>query len=227
MFTKIVTSALFAGFSAGVVAFALQYVFVQPILLHAELFEGGELSYVPGVPASTNVDLGGEVELLRDALSAIFSALIYTGYALVLIAAFAFAEMRGATITARNGLIWGVCGFIAVQMAPAFGLAPELPGMSAADVTARQVWWYGTVIATGLGLWLIAFGNNIAMWAPAVILLLAPHVIGAPLADQMTGPTPPELASEFAARALGTGLAAWALLGALAAFFWSKENADA
>ncbi|MGB0507431.1 MAG: CbtA family protein [Pikeienuella sp.] len=227
MFTKIVTSALFAGFSAGVIAFALQYAFVQPILLHAEMYEGGELFYVPGAPAPAHVELDGGIELLRDALSAIFSALIYTGYGLVLIAGFAMAEMRGATVTARSGLIWGVCGFIAVQMAPAFGLAPELPGMSAADVVERQVWWFGTVIATGLGLWLIAFGRGIAMWAPAVILLLAPHVIGAPLADQMTGPTPPELASEFAARALGVGLAAWAVLGVLAAFFWAKENEDA
>jgi cobalt transporter subunit CbtA len=227
MFTKIVTSALFAGFSAGAIAFALQYVFVQPILLHAEMFEQGVLSYSPGVPIAAHVEHAQGVDLMRDGLSVLFAALIYTGYALILIAGFALAETRGEIITAQRGLIWGICGFIAVQLAPAFGLSPELPGMSAADVTARQVWWFGTAIATGLGLWLIAFGRGLAMWAPAVVLLIAPHIIGAPMAIHMTGPTPPELASEFAARSLGVGIAAWATLGLAAAFFWVQENKDA
>lgn len=226
MFQKIVVSALIAGFGAGLVAALLQFFFVQPLLLHAELFEDGTLSHFGAIATAAQVDTSDSTALLRDGLSVVFSALIYTGYAFILAAAMALADERGATISPRAGLIWGLAGFISVQLAPAYGLAPELPGMAAADVTARQIWWFATVAATAIALWLIAFGQNAAAWGTAVILLAAPHVIGAPLPAVLTGPTPPEIASEFAARALGTGAAVWAVLGLLLGSLWHSKWAE-
>ncbi|MEO9863155.1 MAG: CbtA family protein [Yoonia sp.] len=227
MFSKVVVSALIAGFGAGLFAAVLQFAFVQPILLHAELFETGALTHFGADPSAAHVAHEGGIDIMRDGLSIMFSALIYVGYALMLLALMVFAEERGQPITARTGLIWGVAGWITVQMAPAFGLAPELPGMNAADVDARQIWWFATVAATGLGLWFIAFGRNWAMWGVAIILLAAPHIIGAPMPDTLTGPAPPELGAEFAARAIGTGLAVWALLGLLLGAVWSKNLGEA
>lgn len=223
MFSKIAVSALVAGFGAGLFAAVLQFAFVQPVLLHAELFETGALVHFGAEPTAARFSREGGVDLLRDGLSVLFSALIYVGYALMLLAAMVFAEERGALISARAGLIWGIAGWITVQMAPAFGLAPELPGMNAADVEARQIWWFATVAATGIGLWLIAFGRNWAVWGAAVILLAAPHIIGAPVPDTLTGPAPPELGAEFASRALGTGLAVWAMLGLLLGAAWTNK----
>jgi len=220
MFQKIVTSALIAGFGAGLLAAVLQFAFVQPILLHAELFEGGDLVHFGAGPTMAHAELDSGIDLVRDGLSIVFSTLVYVGYALVLIAAMVAAEERGHVLTPKGGVVWGVAGWITVQMAPAFGLAPELPGMSAGDVTDRQIWWFATVAATGIALWLIAFGQNWAMWGAAVILLAAPHVIGAPMPDTLTGPAPPELGAEFAARAIGVGLAVWAVLGMLTAYLW-------
>lgn len=224
MFTRIATSALFAGFIAGVVAFALQYAFVQPVLLFAELYESGALTHF-GPDAGPAAPPGFAIDPMRDGLSLLFSALIYCGYGLLLVAGFALAEQRGETVSARTGAIWGLAGFVAVQLAPAFGLPPELPGMAAGDLEARQIWWFATVAATAAGLWLAAFGRGWAAWGAAIILILAPHVIGAPHPEEMYGPTPPELASLFAARALGVGLAAWAALGLLAGYFWRREAA--
>ena len=51
--------------------------------------------------------------------------------------------LTGFPITPKNGLIWGICGFLAVTVAPGAGLAPELPGMPAGDLVSRQVWWVG------------------------------------------------------------------------------------
>lgn len=221
MFQRLLTSALFAGFAAGLIAALLQLAFVQPSLLRAELFESGALDHfgsgltpVPPMPFA--------LDPVRDALSVLFSALIYCGYAMLLLAAMSLADTRGARIDARTGLIWGVAGFVVVQMAPAFSLPPELPGSSAADVGARQVWWYATSIATAAGLALIAFGRGWGALAAACVLILAPHVIGAPQAADYSGPVPTELASLFAARALGVGLMAWAVLGTTAGWLWSK-----
>ncbi|WP_425053236.1 CbtA family protein [Psychromarinibacter sp. S121] len=227
MYGKVFTSALFAGFAAGLIAAALQLYFVQPVLLHAELYEGGDLIHFGSestVPA--HQDVGG-IDLMRDGLSVLFTVLVYTGYAFIMVGAMALASERGHSVDARRGILWGLGGFVAVHFAPAFSLPPELPGVAAADVVARQIWWFGTVAASAIAVALIAFGRNWAAWGAAVVLLLAPHVIGAPQPEVFTGPVPPELGGEFAGRALGVGLAAWVTLGCFAGFFWQRETQGA
>ncbi len=222
MLTRILTTALFAGFLAGFAAAVLQFLLVQPLLLHAELFETGTLTHfnTGGTPA--HADWPG-IDPVRDGLSLLFTALIYTGYGFLLTAAIAMAADQGRLITPRIGLIFGLAGFAALQLAPAIGLPPELPGAGAADVTTRQVWWFGTVAATAVGLWLIAYGSTPLAWVGGAIAIAIPHAIGAPEPSLFTGPVPPELAAHFAARALGVGAISWAILGLLAGYFWNKD----
>lgn len=257
-----VASALFAGFSAGLLAAALQFVFVEPILLTAELYESGAIVHVPAAGAphdhashdhpettaettavatdavvatteSAAHDAAPEsgaapaapIDWPRHGLTVLFTALVYCGYALVLVAGFVLAEQRGHRVTARAGLLWGTAGFIAVHFAPAAGMPPELPGMAGGDLTGRQLWWAGTVLATGLGLWLIAFGKTGPAWALGALLILMPHMVGAPLPAQMTGPAPPELAALFAGRTLAVGMAVWVVLGWLGGGAWDRMRA--
>lgn len=221
MFLRIVVSALIAGFGAGLVHALLQFALINPLIAHAELFEVGP------IPALDIVSLPrGPIEVTREAMNVVFSALTYTGYAFVLLAAMAYAEERGQPITPRTGLLWGAAGFIAMHFAPAFGLAPDMPGLNAADVEARQIWWYATAAATAIGLWLIAFGRNWAMWGAAVILMAAPHIIGAPLPDSLTNVAPPELAATFAARTLGVALIVWTTLGLLLGAVWTSKLSE-
>ena len=224
MFTRVLTSALFAGAAAGLIAALLQLVFVQPVLLHAELYESGELVHFGAEPVSALQDVSG-FEAVRDGLSIIFTMLIYSGYALILVAAMALAEARGAVITARTGILWGLAGFFVAHFAPGFSLAPEVPGVAAADVGDRQIWWWATVAAAAIAVWLIAFAKTWIAWGIAVVLLLAPHVIGAPEPDTFTGPVPTEIGALFASRAFGVGMAAWVLVGCLAGFFWKRQAA--
>jgi len=105
------------------------------------------------------------------------------------------------------------------------GLAPELPGTPGADLVLRQIWWLGTVAATATGIALLAYGRGISVTVLAVALLAAPHVIGAPQPDQFAGVAPPELAAAFAARVLGTALAAWLMLGTVAGHLWAARPA--
>ncbi len=226
MYSRILISAIFAGAAAGLVAGILQLIFVQPVLLHAELYESGELVHFGGIANSADPALPG-FDVMRDGLSLIFTMLIYTGYALLMIAMMNIAEERGAQIDGRWGIIWGVAGFVAFHLAPGFTLAPEVPGVAAADVTARQIWWFATVISAAIAMWLLAFGGNWVMWGAAAVLLMAPHLIGAPEPDSFTGPVPTEIGALFAARALGVGLAAWVLLGCFAGFFWQREGRHA
>ena len=226
MFTKILTSALIAGAGAGLVAALLGLAFVQPVLLQAELFEQGVAQHFadrdtafPHVPFA--------FDPMRDGLSIVFYMMIYAGYALILVSLFSLAEDQGHHVTARTGLIWGVAGYATVLLAPAISLAPEVPGVAAPDVTVRQVWWFGTVALTGGALWLIAFGQSWVAWSIAIVCLAAPHVIGAPEPDVLTGPAPPEIAALYASRVLGVGLAVWACLGLFAGYLWASDKSAA
>lgn len=223
MFTRIVASAVFAGAAAGLIAALLQLVFVQPVLLHAELYESGQLIHFGADPVSAIQDLG-DFELMRNGLSILFTMLTYTGYALVIVALMSIAADRGAVIDGRTGLIWGLAGFVAAHLAPAFSLPPEVPGVASADVDVRQIWWFATVAATAVAMWLIGFGKSWTAWGAAAVLLLAPHLIGAPEPFEFSGPVPPEIGALFAARAIGVGFAAWALLGSCCGFFWARNG---
>ena len=162
--------------------------------------------------------------LTRNGLTVVFASLVYVSYALILVAGFGLADSFGITVTAREGLLWGIAGFVSFQLAPSLGLAPELPGTIAADLTARQIWWWATVLATGTGLALLAYGRGYLAWVVAVGVLAAPHVIGAPLPDSYWGVAPPEVAAMFSARVLGVALAVWAVMGWLAGHFWTQEE---
>ena len=223
MTSRLLTSALIAGAGAGLIAALLQLVFVQPILLHAELYESGQLVHFGADPVSAE-QVVPLLQPLRDGLSILFTMLNYTGWALLLVAGMALAQRNGHDLTVRGGLLWGIAGFVAAQLAPSFSLPPEVPGLAAAEVAPRQIWWVATVASAGLAMWLIAFGRTWAAWGAAIALLLAPHLIGAPQPEFFTGTVPPELSSEFAARTLGTGLAAWVMIGVIASWLLTREN---
>ena len=238
MLGKLVAGALVAGVGAGLFAAALQFVFVQPLLLEAELYESGQRVHFAGVANPENgadavhdhadhdhAAVSARPGITRNAMSVLFSVFVYTGYSLILIAAIAAAVGRGHVLTLRKGLLWGLAGFVAVQFAPAAGLPPELPGTSAADLFSREIWWGMTGLATAAGLWIVAFGSGPVGVVSAAALILAPHLVGAPHPVELAGTPPPELASLFASRTLAVGMAVWAVLGLLGAQMWLREDA--
>ncbi len=163
--------------------------------------------------------------LVRNGLTVLFSVLVYCSYAMILLAGFGLAEAAGYKVAAPEGLLWGLAGFAAFQLAPAMGLAPELPGTIAAELSARQLWWWGTVGATASALALIGYGRKPWALVLALGLLAAPHVIGAPQVGAFYGTAPPEVGAMFAARVLGVGLVVWACLGWAAGYFWQRSAA--
>ena len=223
MLKHILTSAVFAGVAVGVIAAVLQFCLVTPLLLEGELYETGARVHF-SVDGSTQSDAGHPAlftDPMRDLMSIGFNMVTFTAFALFLAIGFALTERGGHEVTARKGLIWGIAAFIAVQLAPAMGLPPELPGTVAADVELRQIWWICTVLATAVGLGLIAFGSTLAGIGGAA-LIASPHIVGAPHLDTYFGVAAPELSAHFATASLGTSAVAWALLGLFTATLWVK-----
>ena len=247
MTRKLLTSAIGAGCVAWLLAAVLHFAFIQEFILLGEEYETGAAVHYAGVPAAEEEaapaegdaaaehshdgaeaahDHGDEGEaspFTRNLLTTIFYGVVYVGYGLILVAGFGIASLYGKTITAREGLLWGLAGGAAFLLAPALGLAPELPGTPAADLGERQIWWWGTVIATALALGLLAYGRSILAAVVAIVLLAVPHVIGAPELEGFAGVAPPEVAGAFAARVLVIGITVWAVLGWVAGYIWTRE----
>jgi cobalt transporter subunit CbtA len=240
MIQRMVTSALFAGVAAGLLAALMHFAFVQKYILLGEDYESGAAVHFAGVKGGghdhdaasqehdhTTHDHGDADEtsvLQRNGMTVLFFALLYSAYGLIMVAGFGLAQHFGQRISARDGVLWGIAGFVAIQLAPALGLAPELPGTAGPDLTDRQLWWAATAICTATGLAMIGYGRKPIWVALAVVLLALPHLIGAPELDGFTGVAPPEVASAFAARSLAVGLAAWGLMGWLAAWLWDRDT---
>ena len=214
MVKNLFVSAICAGIVAGLIAALLQFIFVIPVLLEGELFETGARRHFgnDGSPQSDRGVPGLGDDWGRHSMTVAFNIITYTGYGLILAAMISYAALKGSFTPSRQGITWGLCGFIAVQLAPAIGLPPELPGTLAAEIGPRQMWWLGTIVATAIGMGLIAFGRSYLPLCGIAIILI-PHLVGAPHLDAFFGVAPPELAAEFATLSLGTSAAGWAVLG--------------
>jgi cobalt transporter subunit CbtA len=236
MFSRIFVAAVVSGIVAGIAFTGLQAFKVMPLIWQAETFEATSGSAISshshGAPAKSAHSHGGEGHnnwapadgMERFAFTLLANVLIGIGFALLLCAAFALYGQ----VDWRKGLIWGLLGYAIFQLAPAFGLPPELPGMRSAPVNDRQLWWVAAVGATAGGLASI-FLIKQSIWKVVGIALIAlPHMIGAPH-PHFDGPgvLPAELAASFVSASLITNLLFWLLLGSVSAFaFNRRENAS-
>ena len=207
MIGRVLLAALLAGIAAGLIMGAIQHVRLTPLILAAEVYEtGGDHG-----SAETTAPEWAPAEGLQRTL-ATTAATAMTGAAFAAILA-GVSLLSGMAITRRNGVIWGLCGFLAATLAPAAGLPPELPGMPAGDLATRQIWWIATIAATGLGIYLIASRREAWAIMAAVVVIALPHVVGAPLAESHETAVPAGLAAAFAANAIAAGAVFWSLIG--------------
>lgn len=234
MIRNLFAAALIAALAAGLLTAAIQHFRITPLILHAETFEGegghshgeeaavaADHEHAEGTPAHDDAVATTAAEpeewapqdgFERTAYTTLATVLAAAGFALVI---GAISMFSGTPITFANGFLWGVAGFIAFSLAPAYGLAPELPGMPAAEVLPRQIWWAGTAIATGAAILLLSKTRAGWAFAVAIALVVIPHIIGAPVAPDEPSAVPAHLATEFAAVTLGTSLVFWLVLGTI------------
>jgi cobalt transporter subunit CbtA len=224
MIGRVLLAALLAGIVSGIIMGAIQHVRLTPFILAAEVYENGGASHDHATVATAETTIAAdpapeeekeEEWAPADGLERTFYTTVATAMAGAAFAAMlaGISLLAGIPITPRNGVIWGLCGFLAVSLAPAAGLPPELPGMPAGDLAMRQAWWAGTIAATGAGLYLIATRRELWAIAVAVIVMALPHVIGAPVAATHETAVPAGLAAAFAANTIAAAAVFWCLIG--------------
>ena len=144
--------------------------------------------------------------------------LIGVGYGLLLMAAIV---LSGRKIDARQGLFWGLAGFLVFALSPAVMLPPEIPGAAAAPLPLRQLLWVGVVVSTASGLALLAFNRRRPLKALGVALIVLPLLVPTPHGEG-TGSATPELAAQFVAVSLGAAAIFWACLGSLSGALYQR-----
>ena len=232
IFRNIVFIAAVSGLAAGLAMTAMQYAGTVPLILKAETFERAAPAHdhasnatAPDAAAalhSRDHDEEGWAPkdgLERSAYTALANIVTAIGFALLLVAA---SELKGGMTGWRQGVFWGLAGFIVFTLAPGLGLPPELPAMPAADLGQRQIWWVATALATGIGLALLVFKRSLPLAILAVALLVAPHLVGAPQPGSFESPVPHSLAHAFIVMASVTSFVSWVILGGVAGFARSR-----
>jgi len=160
VFRSIVFSAALAGLIVGVVISIAQFFGTVPLIQQSEVYERKAVAGTPtghdhasaandqNKAHSHESEWEPEAGLQRNAFTVAANILTAIGFALLLTGVYA---IRGRQVMWREGLLWGLAGFVVFTAAPGLGLPPELPGMPVAELTARQTWWIATAAATAGG----------------------------------------------------------------------------
>ncbi len=211
-----------SGALAGLALFALQRFTVIPLIETAESYEAAEHHSDAG---AAHEDEGWQPSngWERTSLTALTTMLSGIGFAAML---FGSLSLTGSRVNTGRGALWGLAAFVCFGLAPALGLPPLPPGVAVAGLYPRQIWWVATVVATAVGLWLLASkGRNWLVRIGGVVCVTLPHVIGAPAATGQNA-VPAELIHRFTITSLVTTGIFWLLLGTIGGFLSGRNQAD-
>ncbi|KAF3981463.1 MAG: hypothetical protein HFP81_09295 [Methylococcales symbiont of Hymedesmia sp. n. MRB-2018] len=175
-FRNLIFSAFALAIIAGTILSIYQAFFITPIIVAAEVYEVVEsVTHVGHALAETIEAWSPDDGRERHSWNFVSNFLLSFAFALILLSAMSLKASFGLL----EGGFWGVAAYLSVFASPALGLPPELPGMEAAYLESRQVWWLFTVFVTTLSLWLMAY-QAIVHKVIGLLLIISPHVIGAP-----------------------------------------------
>ncbi|MSP27145.1 MAG: hypothetical protein EXR80_01490 [Methylococcales bacterium] len=213
-FRKFAIISLIAGVVAGFLLSLGQHYLIQPLIFAAEQLE---------MPVHEHHhDWQPEDGFQRHSLTVIFNSLMGCGFALLLTAGLYLKNHQGYL----RGLMWGFAGYAVFFIAPSLGLPPELPGTASAELLNRQTWWLFTAISTACGLSAVFFGKNRTFQIGGVMLLVLPHLIGAPQPDTFSSLASEELQQQFVIfSALNNGIF-WLIIGAVSGGLLRKLSAN-
>ncbi len=229
---RLLYAALCAGLLSGVVATVAHLIGTVPLILEAETYEHAAEPATAQPPASAAAAAPApahqhaaeawapEDGIERAAYTLAADLLTGIGFALLLAAGI---TLRGGDVTWREGLFWGLAGFVTFTLAPGLGLPPDIPGNTAGPLLARQVWWVAAAASTGGALALLLFTKRPVYAVLAAGLILLPHLYGAPSPPAEAAAAAPEaLAHRFAIAATLVSFMFWAALGASTGYFYRR-----
>jgi cobalt transporter subunit CbtA len=235
MTIRVLLAAIAAGLLAGLLMTPVHLQQVSPLILEAELFEtphghgtaaphmhkyGAEHDHDQAAAAAPK-PTPAEIGLGRSWNTLLANLVTGAGFGLLLAGV---SLVSGVPLTFASGLAWGAAGWLALQFLPAIGLPPELPGFPFIDVHTRQYWWLATAAASVIGMLTLVSRKGLLATVIGLILLVAPHIYGAPQPADVSSKVPAFLAAEFVMASLSTTLFFWLALGLALGFLMERSE---
>ncbi len=237
-FRRIIFSAALIGLLAGLLNSGVQMLDVTAIIFQAETYEVADVDAASMGGHSHGHDhehsaaaWAPEDGAERTMYTFIANILSAIGFAAILLALMNQCQQQGMTqLSSAKGVLWGLAGFLSFFVMPGLGLSPEIPGMQAAALESRQLWWALTVLSSVLGLALLAF-SPLPLKALGLFSLIIPHMLGAPHLDgpEFSHPDPSvvetlhNLHQQFIVATGISNLIFWLVLGVACA--WAIKHA--
>jgi predicted cobalt transporter CbtA len=91
---------------------------------------------------------------------------------------------------------------------------------------SRQIWWGLAAATTAGGLSLIFFRRSVPSSIAGLVLILLPHVIGAPELEHIDTNVPASLSHQFVVAVTLTSLIFWFILGGLTSVVFALFDRD-
>ncbi len=202
IFPRLIWASLAVALLVGTVQTGVQRWQAAPIILAAEVYEDQKteaLAPAQAVAAHTHAEGAApahehghkhgtakewEPENGAERIGWTWVANILHAFSMALLV---FAVMgawryqRGAGLAALPlaGLV-AAAGWLSFHLWPTLGLPAEVPGMEAAPLHARQVWWALAVGSAAVACTLMGFAKRSWRWPAAAVVLVLPFAVGAP-----------------------------------------------
>ena len=240
LFRRIIFSALCVGILSGLLFSIVQYVGISPIIFAAEQYEMAEVEPVQSHHHGEGQSSGHHHDseawspndgLERNLYTVLSNVLAGIGFAAIVLSIMCLRHSKNQIkFSLTKGLMFGLAGYAAFFALPAMGLPPEIPGIEAAPLDNRQAWWLCCVVASGLGIYLIAF-TKVIFKMLGVVLIALPFVVGAPHpegpefghSEERVVAILVDLHQQFIVASGVANLVFWLALGALCA--WGLQRA--
>jgi cobalt transporter subunit CbtA len=245
IFHRLIWAALGTALLVGSVQTGVQHWQAAPLILAAEAFEEQKAD-TPQVhdaveaPAHASMATAHEHEHEHDAAAWepqngaerttwtwVANVLHAFSMALLMFVVMGIWHLkRGAALGSRAlaGLV-AAAGWLSFHLWPTLGLPAEVPGMQAASLHTRQLWWLLAVGSACMACAIAGFGRARWRWAVAAVLLAVPFVVGAPQlqGDALAGydatahAALAQLADQFVWATTWVSLSFWVSMGLVAA----------
>jgi len=200
IFQRLIWAGLAAALLVGSVQTGVQRWQAAPLILSAEVYEH-QKAEAPTPPESLTAHVHAEgiapehehehgsakewePENGAERIGWTWVANVLHAFSMVLLV-FAVMGMylykRGAALASQPLAGWvAAAGWLSFHLWPSLGLHAEVPGMDAAPLHARQIWWALAVASAALACTALGFARGPWRWAAPAVLLALPFAVGAP-----------------------------------------------
>ena len=242
VFQRLIWAALVTAVVVGSVQTGVQRWQAAPLILAAEVYEAQKAATPEPVSPAAHVhsDAAAPHEHTHDVAKQWepengFERIAWTWVANSLhafsMALLVFAVMgvwlyrRGASVGSFTLAAWvAAAGFVSLHLWPSLGLHAKVPGMEAAPLHARQVWWVLAVGSAAGACAVAGFVRASWRWLIVAALLALPFLVGAPQlkGDALAGFGPEarvaleQLGGQFIWATTWVALSFWVSMGVVA-----------